>query len=111
MRDRILYIVLLFLFSFCTFAQSPGKQDLNSAEEHFDHANYIMALPIFKDELKKDPKNTDLKRKIGICYLRTRINRQEAVKYLEEYTKGPKCDDDAWMDLGRAYMLNNKIDQ
>jgi hypothetical protein len=111
MRDRILYIVLFFLFSFCIFAQSPGKQGLDAAEEHFDHANYLMALPIFKDELKKEPKKSELKYKIGICYLRTRINRQEAVKYLEEYTKDPKCDEEAWMNLGRAYMLNNKIDQ
>lgn len=107
MRVKSLYTVLLFLFVLNSFSQP--KQGLDMAEEHFDHGNFLMAIPIYKNELKSSPNNKMLKYKLGICYLKTRINRQEAVKYLEEYTKDPKCEEDAWMYLGRAYLLTNKI--
>lgn len=84
---------------------------LEQAEEHFDHNNFLMAIPIFKSELKKEPGNKILKYKLGICYLKTKLSRQEAVKYLEEYTKDPKCEEDAWLYLGRAYLLSNKVDE
>lgn len=83
---------------------------IDDAEEHFSHKNYVMAIPIYKNELKKDPLNIKIKYRLGICLINTKINRQEAVKFLEEYTKEPKADEEAWIALGRAYHLTNKIE-
>jgi hypothetical protein len=83
---------------------------IDDAEEHFKHRNYIMAIPIYKNELKKDPLNSKIKFRLGTCLVNTKINRQEAVKYLEDYLKEPKADEDAWIMLGRAYHLCNKLD-
>ncbi|MCW3078240.1 MAG: hypothetical protein JWO32_2849 [Bacteroidetes bacterium] len=111
MHSRKLY-TLLFLFSVLNiFSQPKGIQPgIDDADDHFAHKNYLMAMPIYKVELKKTPNNKDLLYKLGLCYLNTKINREEAVKYLEEYTKDKNCKEEAWIDLGKAYMLINKID-
>ncbi|MCE3228365.1 MAG: WD40-like Beta Propeller Repeat [Bacteroidetes bacterium] len=111
MRCTWLYSLIPLCFFFNSFAQPKGKMDIDDAEEHFNHKNYLMAIPIFKAELKKDPDNKKLLYKLGICYLNTKVSREEAVKYLEQYTKDPKCEEDAWISLGRAYHLVNKIDE
>lgn len=105
--------ILIFVFiSLQTFSQSKStKPTIDDADEHFDHKNYIMAIPIYLSEFKKDANIKKIKYKIGVCYLNTKINRQEAIKYLEDYTKEPKCDEEAWIDLGKAYHLNNKIEE
>jgi len=112
MRVSSLHIVLFLFFCFSTFAQTKpkGQATIEDADEHFNHKNYLMAIPIYKAELKKDPDNKKILLKLGICFVNTKISRDEAVKYLAEYTKDPKCDEEAWLYLGRAYHLNNRID-
>lgn len=110
---KTLYIFAFILFFTAAFSQpkTGTMASLDDADEHFNHSNYLMAIPIYKAELKADPKNVTIKLKLGICYLRTKINREESVRYLEEYTKDPKCDEEGWMYLGRAYLLANRIDE
>jgi tetratricopeptide (TPR) repeat protein len=110
---KYIYVLLVFVFiSAKAFSQSKGpKTSIEDADEHFSHKNYLMAIPVYKSELKKDPNNNKINYRLGVCYLNTKINRQEALYYLLEYTKDPKCDEDAWFDLGKAYHLNNKIDE
>jgi hypothetical protein len=110
MRLNSLYSFIFLCFFFSSFAQPKGKMTIDDAEEHFSHKNYLMAIPIYKAELKKDPDNKKIPYRLGICFLNTKISREEAVKYLEMYTKDPKCEEEAWMYLGRAYHLVNKID-
>jgi hypothetical protein len=111
MRAVLFYILVFSIFCFNSFSQGGAHMTLDEAEEHFDHNNFLMAIPIFKAELKKEPANKVLKYKLGICFLRTKVSRTEGIKYLEEYTKDPKCEDDAWLYLGRSYLLNNKIEE
>lgn len=110
MQGRTLILLFLLFTASSGFSQAKATVGIDDAEEHFSHKNYLMAMPIFKAELKKSPENKELLYKLGICYLNTKVNREEAVKYLLEYTKDPKCKEEAWIDLGRAYMLINKID-
>ncbi|MBI2721018.1 MAG: PD40 domain-containing protein [Bacteroidetes bacterium] len=111
MLTRSLYILLLCFFALDSFSQAKGLPGtIDDADQHFDHKNFLMAMPIYKAELKRVPDNKELLYKLGLCYLNTKINREEAVKYLEQYTKDPKCKEEAWIDLGRAYHLVNKID-
>ena len=104
-------LVFVFVSSLC-FSQSKVKNTIDDAEEHFNHKNYLMAMPIYLAEFKKDPDIKKLRYKIGVCFLNTKVNRQEAIKYLEQYVKkDSKAEEEAWIDLGRAYMLNNKINE
>jgi tetratricopeptide (TPR) repeat protein len=109
-------IVLSLLMSCAVnvIAQSstkPSKKvDIDVANEHYDHANYIFAYPIYKDLLKWEPDNKKIKYKLAICYLSTCVNREEAVKLLESLSKEPKCEDEVWFQLGKAYLLTNKLD-
>jgi hypothetical protein len=96
-----------------SFAQAPKKinVDPDEAKEHFGHQNYLMAMPIYRALLQKEPKNTDYNYRLGICYLRTHLNKEEAVKYFEVASKDPKCPNDTWYFLGRSYHIAGKYDQ
>lgn len=103
-------IVVCFIFPTVVLGQ-PGKHyEMADADEHMSHANFLMALPIYKELLKKDKNNADLQYKIAICYLNTNINKTEAIKYLEFCTKDPKASSETWFKLGEAYRLSNKLD-
>jgi len=113
MKQRFPVILVIFCSSLNLFSQSNSrskKEDIDDAHENFKYKNYLMAIPIYKAELKKDRNNSKIKYNLGICYLNTKINREEAIKYFEDYSKDPKSDEEVWINLGRAYMLNNRID-
>lgn len=106
-------ILIILCLSVDLFSQSKSgnkKQDIYDANEHFKHKNYLMAIPIYKAELKKDKNNKKIKYNLGICYLNTKINREESIKYFEDYSKEDKGEEEVWINLGRAYLLNNRID-
>jgi len=68
------YIFILFLDSSLWILfpkQKKGGKEIEDADEHMKHGNYIMALPILKDLLKRDKDNKKLEYKIAICYLNT----------------------------------------
>jgi hypothetical protein len=104
-----LTIVVLFL---CTMALSqPAKfTHIEDADEHLKHHNYLMAIPVYRAELKKDWTNVKVMYKLGICYLNIHQNREESIPLLEEASKDPKTEDEVWMHLGKAYLLTNRID-
>lgn len=109
-RPFILFL-LSTAFCFSVSAQTKGKKyEIEDADEHFSHGNYVMALPIYKELLKRDKDNKKISYKLAFCYLNTNYNRTEAVKLLEDVVKEDKVDDEAWADLGRAYHLANRID-
>jgi hypothetical protein len=112
MRLKVACIVFVFV-TFClqSFAQPKGKKpEVEDADEHFKHGNYIMALPIYRDIFKVEKDNKKVQYRLGLCYLNTNFNRTEAVKHLEAVTKDPKCEEDAWFNLGHAYHLAGKMD-
>ncbi len=107
----IVLFSILSGFAFSQAKQNLGKLDVEDANEHFKHLNYTMAMPIYKNELKKDPDNDFIRIRLAQCYLSTRINREEAVVLLEKVVKKNPNDDVSWKELGRAYHLVNKLDQ
>ncbi|MES2130718.1 MAG: tetratricopeptide repeat protein [Bacteroidota bacterium] len=110
----MLKLVLLFcgvLFVMCAYSQPGRKYEAADADEHYNHHNFLMALPIYKELLKSDKNNADINFKTGLCYLNTNINKAEAIKYFEVCTKSAKADNEAWYYLGNAYRLGNKIDE
>lgn len=105
-----MYILFILVSAISVFSQPAKYTQIEDADEHFKHTNYLMAIPIYKSELKKDPDNNKIKYKLGICYLNTKINRDESVTYLEAASKDPKIEDEKWIYLGMAYHLGNRIE-
>jgi hypothetical protein len=105
-------LIPFFFLSYITLFSQPAKfTAVDDAEEHFKHGNYLSAIPGFLSELKKDPNNTKIKYELGICYLNTRVNREDAVSLLEAASRDPKAEEDVWINLGKAYQLNNRIEE
>lgn len=103
--------LLLFHLIFPQMKNEKLNEKLAKADELFDHKNYLMAIPIYKDLLKKEPDNKYIKPRLAVCYLNTNQNRTEPIKLLEELTKDEKTDIENWYYLGLAYHLNNQIDK
>jgi len=110
-KHILVFILLFFCSTSFVFSQTVNgkKTEIEDAHEHFDNGNYLMAIPIYKSELRKDPDNKKIKLRLGICYINTRINRSQAISYLEAYSKESKSDDEVWFYLARAYQLNYKL--
>ncbi|HXB39439.1 MAG TPA: tetratricopeptide repeat protein [Bacteroidia bacterium] len=117
MLYRLKGIVLLaFLFAgISSFSQQikppKGKWEPEDAAEHFKQHNFIMALPMYKELVKREPNETDYQYKLALCYLQTYIDKTAAVPYLEKVVKDPKCKPDSWYWLGKAYHLAGKYDE
>jgi tetratricopeptide (TPR) repeat protein len=110
---KLFSIALLLGISFVLPAQTPrpGNPDPEAAAEHFDHQNYVMALPIYLALVKKEVGNTEYNYRLGICYLKTNGHKTEAIKYLEFVTKQAKYNNDAWLYLGQAYHYGMRFDE
>ena len=77
MLNRTIYFVGMFLLiSLVGVSQPHGqKYEIEDADEHFKHGNFVMALPIYKEIYKKESKDVSLNFKIAECYLNTNINK------------------------------------
>lgn len=107
---KLRVLLVCFFISFGLGAQTSKHYEIADADEHFKHGNFLMALPVYKELLKKDKDNAEIQYKIAQCYLNTNLNKAEAIKYLEFCIKDPKFDHEAWLKLGQAYRLGNKLD-
>ena len=110
-----LFILLFFLINNHGFTQSSRSIaksiDPGEADEHFSHRNYLMAMPLYKELIRQEKDNYEYCYKLGICYLRTHLNKAEATQYFEKAVKAPKPHPDAWLDLGRSYHIQHKFDK
>lgn len=105
-------LILIFCLRCIFLFPQPAKfTQVEDGDEHVKHGNYFAAIPIYQKELKMDPDNAKVRYKLGMCYLNTRINRQEAVTMLERASKDPKVDEEVWISLGKAYHLTNSLEK
>jgi tetratricopeptide (TPR) repeat protein len=111
MKIKHALIFFSLLNCFALYCQPAKWTLIEDAEEHFKHRNYLMAINVYKTELKKDPDNIKIKYRLGVCYLNTRINREEAIAYLEEASKSAKIEEEVWLYLGEAYHLNYRFEE
>src|SRR5690606_33620657 len=95
MRRAPALIAVLF-FTCLLQAQPKNFTQIEDADEHFDHGNYLFAIKAYQSELKKDPDNLKVKFRLGICYLFTRVSREESIPYLEECSRHPKAEPEVW---------------
>jgi tetratricopeptide (TPR) repeat protein len=109
---RCIILVALLFAGHGVFSQSRPtkvKWEPEDAEEHFKQRNYIMALPMFKELARKEPTDLNYNYKAALCYLYTNVDKPAAAQYLEVVTKDPKCKNEAWFWLGKAYHLGNRF--
>jgi len=110
---RILAVLFISSLPLLFFPQKKSGKNLQleKANKEFQKGNYLIALPLYASEYQKEPENLNTKYKLGICYLHTRINHLEALDILRECSLNPKIDPEVHKFLGRAYMLNNRLDE
>ena len=78
-----------FLWGWCITANAQYV-DPREAKEHFSRGNYEAAMPTFRKLLKKDLYHAEYNYKMGLCYLRTNIDKSKATTYLERAVKNKK---------------------
>lgn len=87
------------------------KGDPKKAKALFElDRNYKDALTEYLRLLNDDPKNVEIKYRIGLCYLSTNIDKKKAIPYLEAMARESKAPKDVYLELGRAYHLANRYD-
>lgn len=106
-------------------AQTLSKNDplKFDADYYLMEKEFTKALNTYKNILRSEPDNADIKYKIGICYLNSENEKDLAIKYLDEASqkvsekhKSSSFDEtnapiDAFFLLGSAYRVNNQIDK
>ena len=80
----LLLVSMLPLFTEAQIKPPKGKWEPEDAEEHFKNYNFVMALPMFKELVKREPMETNYLYKLAICYLRTWVDKPAAIPHLEK---------------------------
>lgn len=109
--NRLRHIAICASTLLCTQLAVGQLVDPGVAKEHFKHHNYLDAIPEFKKLVKVEPKNADYHHKLGYCYIHTQIDKTLAIRPLEKATALPKCDPEAYYDLGKAYTFDYEFDK
>lgn len=125
MKNYLIYIVI-FIFSASIFAQEPSdilKEVYKDGEYFFAREEYVDALSEYRILIKRGYDNSNINYRIGVCYLRIPGEKVESIPYLEkavenvsvEYKEGSlketKAPLDAYLFLGNAYRIGNKLDK
>jgi len=107
--------VSLFILSVTINLYAQSSKEIGNLETeakyYFDKRIYHQALPLYikLDSLK--PEYPNYIYPLGICYINTSYNEEEALKYLEVCKKTPnKYPQTLHYYLGKAYHLSNKFD-
>lgn len=104
---KYLFFLLLTIISTGSMAQpDPGI-----AEDFFKKTNYLYAIPEYKKLLKLERDNADYNFHLGVCYLRTNIDKVMAIQYLERAYKQPKYPAETPFQLAIAYTYDYKFDK
>lgn len=127
MKKKLLLIIALLFSIFC-FSQElkPNRTEINNfynAEAYIYEGNYEKALDLLLQLENINPNNPNIKYKIGLCYLNTRLFKKEALSYLQEAAKhtSPSYKENShkeksapletFLYLGMAYRVNYMFDE
>jgi len=127
MKKIYVLIITMFCIGF-VFSQEikPDRKFINKfydAEAFMYEGNFDEALPLLLELHNMDPDNANVQYKLGYCYLNTRLNKKDALEYLEysaEYInpdykadnhKERKAPLECLLYLGQAYRFNFKFEK
>ena len=127
---KVIISSILIFFTLTIFANKEGidvKAIFWDAETFFYEKDYKEALTLYRKLIKEGKfENANINYRIGICYLKgynRNADKIKAIPYLEkavqvvtkDYKEGElteeKAHEDAYIYLGDAYALNNKLDK
>lgn len=120
-------IILLILVGINSFSQDNNKvskdfaRDFVEADDLMGDNNYNAALKLLLNLLETDADNGNIQNKIGLCYLKTALEKEKAIGYFEKAithsgqkvkTESPeerRAPLEAYYNLGKAYHANYKF--
>jgi tetratricopeptide (TPR) repeat protein len=127
MIKRFVPLTFLLVFFICAdlFPQSriQNKMNFYDAESWILFEDYKEALPLYQQLIKSYPDNSNLKYRIGQCYLNLPGEKDKAIAFLEDAVKNinPKYKEgrfresgaphDALYYLANAYRINYQLDK
>jgi tetratricopeptide (TPR) repeat protein len=108
-----------------SYAQSRMeiKNTFYDAESWILFEDYKEALPLYLNLIRIYPANSNIKYRIGQCYINTPGEKDKAIRFLEDAVRNinPKYKEgrfsetgapyDALYYLANAYRINNKLDE
>ncbi len=115
-RIIINFICFLLVMQYPLLAQK-SQISMREADDMFSNMNYAACLPVYLEELKKEPESAMLNYKVGVCYLYSRSMKAKSVPYLEtavlnstsyltkSYNNEKDAPLNAYKHLGDAYYL------
>jgi len=117
--------LLAAFFNSDLFSQSKleNRNNFYEAESWILFEDYKEALPIYLQLLQIYPDNSNIKYRVGLCYISTPGEKEKAINYLEDAVKNinPKYREgkiketgapyDALYYLANAYRINNQLDK
>ncbi|MGZ6488814.1 MAG: hypothetical protein ACXVDU_02405 [Bacteroidia bacterium] len=91
----------------------PSRQELDfmKANEYYDMGNYVQALDGYLRVEKIFPKETELKHRIGVCYLSIHDDKTKALPYLLEVYKAGQYKDELLLELALANQYAYNFDK
>jgi hypothetical protein len=122
---------LLILFLICAGVSVkaqvqpvPGnyKDNFLQGNQLMEEKNWLMALAFFKEAYKVDSTNANINYKMGVCFLNTASDKQQALRYLRIASRGisrnydpydthvKKAPENTYYYLAQAYHYNYKFD-
>jgi len=116
-------MILLINSSLTSQSRIQNRKQFVEAESWILFEDYKEAMPLYQQLLKSYPQNSNLKYRIGQCYLNIPGEKDKAIGFLEdavkninpEYKPGKFREDgaphDALFYLGNAYMINYQLDK
>jgi hypothetical protein len=102
----------------------PGnyKDNFLQGNQLMEEKNWLMALAFFQEAYKVDSTNANINYKLGVCFLNTASDKQQALKYLRIASRGisrnydpydthvKKSPENTYYYLAQAYHYNYKFD-
>ncbi|MDX1315616.1 MAG: tetratricopeptide repeat protein [Eudoraea sp.] len=124
MKRPLIFIILAVLLPICSLAQDETPEELfEDGDYFFAREDYSEAAYLYRQVLRYEPDNANVKYKIGTAYLNIEGEESEAIPYLEEatqdvsvkyrknYYKQKEAPYHSWYYLGNAYRVNNQLSE
>ncbi len=122
-RALVLFLLASIFYNSSAQDEFNFKEWFVEAESYFLFEEYSDALPLYQRLLSEDPDNSNIKFKIGICYLNNPYQKERASKFLleasENISKNYKPNNfkerfappEVYYYLGQAYRVTGNLNK
>lgn len=124
MKKAMLILWVMMITGTYAYSQEADPKEVFLDGEYFMmYEEFADALPFYLQLYEKDPENTNICYRIGVCYLNLPGQKDKSIPFLEKailnttvnYQEGKfterRAPLDAYYFLGTAYRINNELDK